>query len=226
MASCSRQPQEHDRTIKVTILASEWGSSKGGLSTINRELAIQLAKYYDCKVTFFLLKCSHENKEEAKHHGISIVEAERKPGYEELDWLSFPPQDLQIDIVIGHGVKLGKQAQVIRKSHKCKWIQVVHTDPEKLGMFKCVENPISKGEQKHNIEVELCQKADLVVGVGPKLTEAFSKYLHWCKKDVFEFTPSVFADFASVEQALAERKRKVDSSGTHRPRETRNVQML
>ena len=208
MASWSRLPQEYDRTIKVTILASEWGSSKGGLSTINRELAIQLAKYYDCKVTFFLLKCSHENKEEAKRHGISIVEAERKPGYEELDWLSFPPQDLQIDVVVGHGVKLGKQAQVIRNYHKCKWIQVVHTDPEKLGMFKCYNNPISKGEQKHHVEVELCQMADLVVGIGPKLTEAFCKYLRWCKKDqdVFEFTPSVFADFASVEQALDERK--------------------
>ena len=206
MASCSRQPQEHDRTIKVTILASEWGSSKGGVSTINRELAIQLAKSHDVEVTFFLPKCSHENKEEAKRHDISIVEAERKPGYEELDWLSFPPHDLQIDIVIGHGVKLGKQVQVICKSHKCKWIQVVHTDPEKLGMFKRYENSISKGEQKHDIEVELCQMADLVVGVGPKLTEAFRKYLRGCKKDVFEFTPSVFADFARVEQALAERK--------------------
>ena len=177
MASYSRHPQEHDRTIQVTILASEWVSSKGGLSTINRELAIQLAKYYDCKVTFFLSKCSHKNKEEAKRYGISIVKAERQPGYEELNWLSFPPQDLQIDIVVGHGVKLGKQAQIIRKYHKGKWIQVVHTDPEKLGMFKCDENPISKGEQKHNIEVELCQRADLVVGVGPKLTEAFRKYL-------------------------------------------------
>ena len=207
MASGSRQPQEHDRTIKVTILASEWGSSKGGLSTINKELAIQLAKYYDCEVTFFLLKCSHENKMEAKRHHISIVEAERQPGYEELDWLTFPPQDLQIDVVVGHGVKLGHQAKIIRKSHKCKWFQVVHTDPEKLGMFKCYDNPISKGEQKHHVEVELCQSADLVVGVGPKLTEAFRKYLRWCKKDpdVFEFTPSVFADFASVEQAIDER---------------------
>ena len=208
MASFSRQPQEYDRTIKVTILASEWGSSKGGLSTINRELAIQLAKFYDCKVTLFLLKCSQENKEEAKRHGISIIEAERQPGYEELDWLSFPPQDLQIDVVVGHGVILGKQARIICKSHKCKWIQVVHTDPEKLGMFKCYENPISKGEQKHDVEVELCQMADLVVGVGPKLTEAFRKYLRWCKKDqgVFEFTPGVFADFARVQQALDERK--------------------
>ncbi|XP_044173316.1 uncharacterized protein LOC114949063 isoform X3 [Acropora millepora] len=208
MASYARQPQEHDRTIKVTILASEWGSSKGGLSTLNRELAIQLAKSHDVKVTFFLPKCSLEGKEEAKYHGISIVEAERQPGFEELDWLSFPPQDLQIDIVVGHGVKLGKQAQVIRKSHKCKWIQVVHTDPEKLGMFKCYENPIPKGEIKHHVEVELCQMADLVVGVGPKLTKAFRKYLGWCKthQDVLEFTPSVFTDFARVKQALNETK--------------------
>ena len=208
MAWCSRQIQEYDSTIKVTILASEWGSSKGGLSTINRELAIQLAKFPDVKVTFFLPKCSHENKKEALSHAISIVEAERQPGYEELDWLIFPPEHLEMDVVVGHGVKLGKQAQVIRKSHKCKWVQLVHTDPEKLGIYKCYENPISKGGQKHHDEVELCQMADLVVGVGPKLAEAFRKYLRWCKKyqDVFEFTPGVFADFASVEQGLDERK--------------------
>ncbi|XP_067039944.1 protein NLRC3-like isoform X2 [Acropora muricata] len=208
MASCSRQPQEHDRTIKVTILASEWGSSKGGLSTINRELAIQLAKFPDVEVTFFLPKCSHESKEEAQRHDISIVEAERRPGYEELDWLSFPPGHLEMDVVVGHGVKLGKQAQVICKSHKCRWVQVVHTDPEELGMFKYYENPIWTGEQKHRLEVELCHMADLVVGVGPKLSEAFRKYLSWCKKDqdVFELTPGVFANFACVEQVPVKRK--------------------
>ena len=208
MASSSRQPQQHDKTIKVTILASEWGSSKGGLSTINRVLAIQLAKFPDIEVTFFLPKCCDKNKAEALSHGISIVEAERRPGYEELDWLSFPPEHLEMDVVVGHGVKLGRQAQFIRKSHKCKWVQVVHTDPEELGMFKCYENPISKGEQKHHVEVELCQMADLVVGVGPKLTEAFRKYLCWYKKDrdVFELTPGVFPDFAFVKQVPVKRK--------------------
>ena len=143
MALCSRQPQEHDRTIKVTIWAFEWGSTKGGLSTINRELAIQLAKFPDVQVTFFLPKCSHENKKEAQRHGISIVEAQRLPGYEELDRLSSPPDYLQIDVVVGHGMKLVRQAQFIRKYHKCRWVQVVHTDREELGMFKCYENPIS-----------------------------------------------------------------------------------
>ena len=41
------------RKVKVTILASEWGSSKGGLSTINRELALQLAKCPEVEITIF-----------------------------------------------------------------------------------------------------------------------------------------------------------------------------
>ena len=214
MAASNVYPlQEHDQIHgswkhRVTILASEWGSSKGGLSTINRELAIQLAKCSCIEVTFFLPKSSDKDKEVAASHGNSILEAKRRPGYNELDWLSFPPEHLRIDVVVGHGVKLGRQAQVIHDSHKCKWVQVVHTDPEELGMFKCYENPISKGEEKHHVEVELCQMADFVVGVGPKLAEAFRKYLGFCKRheDVFEFTPGIFDDFLSVQQVPDERK--------------------
>ncbi|XP_044166247.1 uncharacterized protein LOC114951286 [Acropora millepora] len=194
--------------LQVTILASEWGSSEGGLSTLNRELAIQLAKFSCVKVTFFLPKCSEEDKKAGASHGISILEAKRQPGFTELELLCFPPENLRIDVVVGHGVKLGHQAQVIRESHKCKWVQIVHTDPEELGMFKCYENPISTGEEKHQVEVELCQIADFVVGVGPKLAEAFRKYLSFCKRhqDVLEFTPGVFDDFSSVQQVPEERK--------------------
>ena len=213
MASNVSRLEEHDTShgsskVLITILASEWGSSKGGLSTMNRELAIQLAKFSCLEVTFFLPKCSYKDKKAADSHRISIVEAARQPGYDELDWLSFPPEHLMIDVIVGHRVKLGRQAQVIRNSHKCKWIQVVHTDPEELGMFKSYENPISTGEEKHHVEVELCQMADFVVGVGPKLAEAFCKYLGFCKKyqDVFEFTPGIFYDFSSVQQVPDKRK--------------------
>ena len=213
MASVVSHPHEHDashgsRKVHVTILASEWGSNKGGLSTINRKLAIRLAKFSRLEVTFFLPKCSDEDKKAAASHCISILVATRRPGYSELDWLSFPPGHLTIDVIVGHGVKLGRQAQVIRDSHKCKWVQVVHTDPEELGMFKCYENPISRGEEKHHVEVELCQMADFVVGVGPKLVEAFRKYLGFCKRhqDVFEFTPGIFDDLSGVQQVPDERK--------------------
>ena len=207
MSSTPPELQE-SRKVQVTILASEWGSTKGGLSTINRELAIQLAKCPEVKITFFVPQCSEQEKKEALNHNINIIEARRRPGYDELEWLSFPPEHLQIDIVVGHGEKLGHQAQVIRDSHKCRWVQVVHTDPEELGMFKSYSNPISKGEEKHQIEVELCEMADFVVGVGPKLSEAFSSYLRGCEKDqtIFDLTPGVFDEFVSVKQVPNEGK--------------------
>ena len=201
---------ERSHKVQVTILASEWGSSKGGLSTINRELAIQLAKCPEAEITFFLPKCSEEDKKLALQHNVTIIEATRRPGLEELEWLLFPPEHLQIDVIVGHGVKLGKQAQIIKERKNCKWIQVVHTDPEELGMFKNYSNPISKGEKKHKTEVELCEMADLVVGVGPKLSEAFRSYLRGCKKDksVMDLTPGLFEEFVSVIQDIEERKQR------------------
>ena len=202
---------ERSRKVQVTILASEWGSSKGGLSTINRELAIQFGKCpHQVEITFFLPKCSQEDKKLARQHNVKIVEASPLPGLEELDWLLFPPEHLQIDVIVGHGVKLGKQAQIIKERKNCKWIQVVHTDPEELGMFKKYSNPISKGEEKHKTEVELCEMADLVVGIGPKLSEAFRSYLRGCKKDksVVDLTPGLFEEFVSVIQDIEERKQR------------------
>ena len=208
MASPLQKAQTHDdrvhgsRKVKVTILASEWGSSNGGLSTINRELAIQLAKFPEVEITFFLPKCSQEDKNVALDHKVKIVEATPLSCFEQLDWLCFPPDDLEIDIVVGHGVKLGKQAQVIKKSKTCKWVQVVHKDPEELKMFESYFSPNSKGEEKHKNEVELCEMADHVVGVGPKLSEAYRSYLSGCNKDgnVFELTPGVFEEFETVKQ--------------------------
>ena len=204
------EPPQRSRKVQVAILASEWGSSKRGLSAINRELAIQLAKYPEVEITFFLPKCSQEDTTLALQHKVTIVEAKRRPGFEELDWLSFPPEELQIDIIVGHGVKLGKQAQIIKDLKKCKWIQVVHTDPEELGMFKDYPNRISKGEEKHKTEVELCEMADLVVGVGPKLSEAFRSYLRGCQenKSVVDLTPGIFEEFVNVCQVMEERKQR------------------
>ena len=42
--------------LGVLFLGSEWGSSKGGLSTINRELPINVTKHPEVDVTFFVRK--------------------------------------------------------------------------------------------------------------------------------------------------------------------------
>ena len=206
MASISTEYQDR---LRVLFLASEWGSSKGGLSTINRELAINIAKSPGVDVSLFVLRCSEDDKNAAFRRRINLVQATRHPGMEELQWLSFLPDDLSPDVVVGHGSKFGPQAYTIRKSHKCKWVQVVHTLPEELGMHKTYSNPIAGAERKHKREVELCESADLVVPIGPKLNEAFRCYLSSCKRGgmIFNFTPGIFSEFIKVEQ-VAEREGK------------------
>ena len=192
--------------MRITLLSSEWRSTKGGLSTINRELAIQLAKHPSVEVSVYLPQCSEEDKRVAVRHNVHLIEAEKMPGYDPVDWLSFLPKDHAVDCVIGHGAVLGRQVQILKRIHPCKWIQVVHTAPEELGMYKSYADAISKGEKKHQDEVKLCEKADQVVAVGPKLAEAFSGYLRPCGKDqdVLNLTPGIFSEFADVKQASQE----------------------
>ena len=106
---------------------------------------------------------------------------------------------------MGHGGKLGKQAQIIIKSHSCKWMQVVHTAPEELAMHKNYPEAISKGKEKNLTEVELCKLAD-VLAVGPKLADAFSAQLRSSKSqdDILQLTPGTFREFSDVKQAKKE----------------------
>ena len=214
-ASTSQEDHESNsestssRKLRVTLLSSEWRSTKGGLSTINRELAIQLAKHPSVEVSVYLPQCSEEDKRVAASHNVQLIEAEEMAGYDNLvDWLSSLPDGHVVDCVIGHGAILGRQVQVIKRQCKCKWIQVVHTAPEELGMYKSYADAISRGEKKHQAEVKLCEKADQVVAVGPKLAEAFSGYLRACGKDqdVLNLTPGIFSEFSDVKQATEERK--------------------
>ena len=185
--------------LHVTLLCGEWSSSTGGLSTINRELAIHLSNHSAVKVSLLVPEgaCNTKEIREADGYGITIVEAKERAAYDRLDWLSIPPQDHYMDIVVGHGVKLGRQVQFIRDSAQfpnCKWVQVVHTAPEDLSRYKCYSDPISKGETKQESEVDLCKLADLVVPVGPRLKETYSSYLQRCKsdQDVLSITPGLF----------------------------------
>ena len=194
--------------MNVTLLGGEWSSSAGGSSTLNRELAIHLSNHSAVKVSLLVPEgaCNTEEIREADGYGITIVEAKERAAFDRLDWLSSPPKDHVMDIVVGHGVKLGRQVQFIRDSAQfpnCKWVQVVHTAPEDLSKYKCYSDPISKGETKHESEVELCKLADLVVPVGLRLKEAYTSYLQRSKtdQDVLSITPGLFQrEFGNLTQ--------------------------
>ena len=195
------------RKLKVTLLGSEWGSTKGGLSTFNRELAIHLAKNDNVEVSMYLPQCSEEDKRAAAKLRVDLLEVEKKPACDPIEWLASVPREHCMDFVIGHGIHLGRQVPRIKELHpNCKWIQFVHTDAEELGMSKDYPCPNVKGEKKHKAEVELCEWADQVAAVGPKLSETFARYLRRSGKDqdVINFTPGIFSEFSNIKQAAEE----------------------
>ena len=152
-----------------------------------------MAKRSEVEVTLLVPQsaCSEEEKKAAKSDKIVIREAKIRQGVDRLDCLSLPPEDLKIDVVVGHGAKLGKQAKIIRASHSCQWVQVVHTVPE--------EEKIARGKEKTTAELDLCKLANLVVAVGPKLTEAYGKQQH-----IITLTPGTFKEFSTINHALVD----------------------
>ena len=207
-AQVNEASSPHKEPLYITLLGSEWNSLAGGLSTLNREFAIHLAQHKNVRVSLLVPEgaCNDRDKKEARSFDINVVEAKQRQGYEPLDWLGIPPEDHRMDVVVGHGVKLGRQVQFIKSSQQfrnCKWVHIVHTAPEDLGKYKDYKNPTSRGEQKHWDEVGLCKCADLVVPVGPKLMKSYFSYLQGCKKgdDIFGLIPGLFnREFGNIVQ--------------------------
>lgn len=181
--------------LQITLLADEFKkSTKGGLSTLNRQLAIQLAKVSRVRVRMLMPKVTEEDRKDAKKYNINIIETLQCVGLEPVNWLGYPPEDFETDIVIGHDVKLGWPGYVIRRSCGAKWIHVVHTDAEELGLDKNYEGAISRGQDKQKSQMKLCEMADLVMTVGPKLKNSVP--VGSCPPEkVFNLTPGLFQEF-------------------------------
>ena len=192
-------------------MADEWGSSKGGISTLNRELCIGLAQQENVLVTLVVPKYNEKEEQAALERGVHLAAPDLElPGYDAINKLAFPPADLAIDVVIGHGWKLGPPANVvgILRTPRCKRVHIVHTASEQIAMYKNKPQAIAHGESKQQIEVDLSKGADVVVGIGPKLTENIKFSLRPYRKDegVLNITPGIFSEFRGLQQAIEERE--------------------
>ena len=116
-----------------------------------QRVSLQLAKCPEVEITFFLPQCSREDRNVALQINVKIVEATPRPGIKQQERHCFPSKDLQIDVIVGHGVTLGRQAYTLKEIRNCKWLQVVSTNPLELWMSKSSSYAISKGEKlKYN----------------------------------------------------------------------------
>ena len=188
------------RQVHVTV-ASEAINWK---LTVNQQLLTELAKDPRLKITGFFPGLTPEQETHARSLGIELVDRDDKDqfyAFSDLELLSHPPDGLEIDIFLIHAYESGfrKQGQVVRKHKKCKWVQVVHMISEELLPF--LETP-EEYQDEHKFKIGLCEKADLIIAIGPKVAEAYRRALSASRNDkkLIEFVPGIIEELSGIHQ--------------------------
>ena len=178
--------------MKITFLTVEWTqSTKGSCSTFMRQMAIELSRLENVEIGILIPSASPEDKEDAQKYNIKVFESEKIPGFQPVFCLQFPPQGFSTDFIIGHGNELVYVGQALKNKLSCKWVYVVLENLVEISKFKNV--PGSLSSKRFETELNLCEKAAMVVTVGSKLNETLSSVLHQCKEDhIFNLIPGIF----------------------------------
>ena len=188
------------RQVHVT-LASEainWNDA------VNKQLLTGLAKNPRLKMTGFVPGLTPEQETHARSLGIELVDTDDRGelyAFSNSELLCHPPDSLEIEIFLIHsyGSGLGKQAQVVRKNKKCRWVQVVHMISEEIRPF--LERP-EEHKDEHKFKIGLCKKADLIIAIGRKVYEAYRRALSASRNDkkLIEFVPGIIEELSNVHQ--------------------------
>lgn len=180
--------------IRVLVLAMEWASNKGGLSTFNRQLCKSLAALGH-EVVCVVPEINGDDFESAKASNVSLIaatstidEASSSSLLRKLPLDYFVP-----DLVIGHGRITGPaaKAQVEDWFPSAKRIHFVHMAPGEIEWYKGKDDAAQEAEKREQIELELCRNCDLVSAVGPRLYLEFGNLISalTSRPPLFQFNP-------------------------------------
>lgn len=174
----THEPKPSNRKRRMLLVADEWSSGRGGISTVNRELSIALAAS-NVEATVMVPSASEDDVNSASDADVALVTPARVPGLSYRESLMLRPVfadvDWEPDFIIGHGRILGPYAAVQQQYFPhARRVHFVHTDAEQLEAAK--EEPggpshMSTADERRTLENALARSADLVVGLGPLLSE-------------------------------------------------------
>lgn len=193
--------------VKVTVLANKWCLPLTAFSYLTKEFAFHLAKHPRVKVSLLVPDnlLSEEDKREAEMTGISIVEAKEHPGFpDQVDWLCFPPREFSTDVVVALDDNLGKIAHVLREHRSSgKRIQMVYSLNTRRSSSRFYSSSKESGKssssrRKHQTHIDMCESADLVVGLGSKLADELTASLRYFNKQVVNLTPGIFSKLSDL----------------------------
>ncbi|XP_070540941.1 uncharacterized protein [Ptychodera flava] len=204
----SKRPKTISTRKSVLILNDEWGTSKGGISTVHRQIAKQAKDAgFDVYVTS-LDELSKEDRLDAEKKEINVIQAVPKGSEKpELSFINithktyFPDLETleNLDVIIGHIPVTADGALDIGK-HRLKGkrvFQFAHVIPEDTDVFKEGANP-KKTQNKEKRIMELAEQSDAFFSVGPRIYNNYDGKFHclknWVHKQYIPYPDDGFFD--------------------------------
>jgi glycosyltransferase involved in cell wall biosynthesis len=160
---------------RILLVASEWSSGHGGISTLNRELCTALASAGHF-VVCLVVDPTQRERDEAEQLGVKLIGALPDPTIEAEDRLILISKrefdDFVPEIVIGHDHVTGSAGfHIARRVFVTpSYVHFVHTLPEEIEPYKSRRgSSYLRGARKAAAQIQHCQRADLVVCIGPRI---------------------------------------------------------
>ena len=185
--SCEVKPGA--KKLHLLLLSEKWGwSGKEALSSVNKEIAIQLAKNPQLQISCLVAYTDKDLQGEAEKHGVQLVGAKCYNGYTPVQCLPFPPVCVgAIDCVISCGVVVGTYARPLRHYHSnSKMVHIAQSSSEN--------------------EIVLCENANVAFAIGDHVAEDCERRLRQDEKTVVGITPGIFSEFQECKQVAKESK--------------------
>ncbi|WP_162688623.1 MULTISPECIES: caspase family protein [unclassified Streptomyces] len=167
----------------VLVVATEWFSAHGGLSTLNRHLCVALAAA-GARVFCVVLGAEDSEVADAATKGVALLCHPGAPGAPEYGRLTrrpaLPP-GVEPDLIIGHARITGPAAAHLHEDFfpGARRLHFVHMAPDEIEWHKLDDttDKADRAEERTEIERRLGASAHRVVAVGPRLHARFRNEL-------------------------------------------------
>ncbi|XP_035661595.1 uncharacterized protein LOC118405883 [Branchiostoma floridae] len=174
----------------VLLLNDEYGTAKGGISTIHCQMASLLGSK-GAEVYSTVLSATEDDKKDAAADEVHLIfptTSDRDKREPCLDWLTFDhatryPSLPAVDFIVGHVPITSHAARQIKEQRfpGAKLVEVTHVMPEDTSHYKSDGKVLSIGDEQKNILEDL-KHADVIISVGP--------YLHdYYRRETRDFDP-------------------------------------
>ncbi|KAI8482292.1 hypothetical protein Bbelb_399830 [Branchiostoma belcheri] len=193
-------------TVVVLLVSDEYCTSKGGISTINLDIARKLTAA-GARVYVTVLTASEEDIRDAERDGVILLKPRLDPSSStkpSLEWLTvyhkhhFPDIPATITCIVGHVPITSTAARRIKEERfqHAKLAMFGHVMPEETEPYKSDEKALGVGRKEASIQDDI-GNADVVFSVGARIYRHYARFLRQRHVDHHIFLPEpskVFSD--------------------------------